>query len=81
MTGPANQLTTSVIVICRTNAPLVPAIVSTNVPLGVLAVVFTVRVPVAGMPMAVGWRPAVAPAGTPVTVSPTVPVYRRGRRW
>ena len=72
-------LTVSVTLVVWTSEPLVPVMVSVNVPVLVLAVVETVRVEVA-VGFGVTEREEseqvapVAPDGQPVTVRPTVPV-------
>jgi hypothetical protein len=54
--------------------PLVPVIVRVEAPTGVLDAVVTVRVELAPGPIADGLKEAVAPAGNPLTLSPTLPV-------
>jgi hypothetical protein len=63
----------SVTDVVRVSVPLVPVIVSANVPVAVVAVVPTVNVddvPVAGF----GLNVPLAPAGNPLTVNVTAPV-------
>ena len=67
-----DALTTSVTVVVRVNAPLVPVIVTTNVPAGVVAAVVTVSVDdvaVAGL----GLNEPAAPAGSPLAERATLP--------
>jgi hypothetical protein len=67
--------TPSVTVALCTSAPLVPLMVSVEVPPGAAPVVNTVRVVVPAPPVIVaGLNAAVAPAGNPVTLGVTVPV-------
>ena len=73
--GGALEVTTNCTVVLWTKLPLVPVIVKVNVPVGVLLVVWTVRVelalPLAGGVTDVGLSVQVVFEGHPLTVSPT----------
>jgi hypothetical protein len=61
-------------VVACVSEPLVPVIVSVEEPTGVVDAVVTVRVELAPGPIADGLNEAVAPAGKPLALSPTLPV-------
>jgi hypothetical protein len=67
-------LTVRLAVVARTNEPLVPVIVSVEVPRGVLDDVLTVRIELPEPETVDGLNEAVAPVGKPLTVNITVPV-------
>jgi hypothetical protein len=66
--------TASVALVVCTSGPLVPVIVSVEVPTGVLPEVVTVNEEVPDEVIEVGEKTAVAPAGRPLTLKVTVPV-------
>jgi hypothetical protein len=67
-------VTVSVTVAVCVTLPLVPVIVKVDVPAGVLPVVVTVNVELPVPVTVPGEKPAVAPAGNPLTLSATAPV-------
>ena len=66
--GGGCALTTKLTVVVCVSAPLVPVIVSVDVPSGVLPLVVTVNVELPVPVTVAGEKPAVAPAGNPLTV-------------
>jgi hypothetical protein len=72
--GGACAFTTKLTVVVCVKLPLVPVIVSVDVPTGVLPVVVTVNVELPVPVTVPGEKPAVAPAGNPLTLSATAPV-------
>ena len=70
----AAALTTRVTVVEWVSAPLVPMIVSVNVPVGVVAEVVTLIVLLPDPATEVGANVAAAPAGSPLALKVTVPV-------
>jgi hypothetical protein len=72
--GGGCTFTTKLTVVVCVSAPLVPLIVSVDVPTGVLPVVVTVNVELPVPVTVAGEKPAVAPAGNPLTLSATAPV-------
>ena len=71
--GGACAFTTKLTVVVCVKLPLVPVIVSVDVPTGVLPVVVTVNVELPVPVTVPGEKPAVAPAGNPLTLSVTTP--------
>jgi len=71
--GGACAFTTKLTVVVCVKLPLVPLIVSVDVPTGVLPVVVTVNVELPVPVTVAGEKPAVAPAGNPLTLSATAP--------
>src|SRR5579872_4238988 len=72
--GGATGLTTKVTVVVCVSNPLVPVIDSKYDPATVLDVVLTVSVEAPEPVTDVGLKPAVVPAGNPLTLSPTEPL-------
>jgi hypothetical protein len=72
--GGGCAFTTKLTVVVCVKLPLVPLIVSVDVPTGVLPLVVTVSVDVPVPVTVAGEKPAVAPAGNPLTLSATAPV-------
>lgn len=72
--GVAGALTTSVTVVACVSAPLVPVIVTVNVPVGVAAPVVTVIVDEPDPGTDVGLKLADAPAGSPLALNDTSPL-------
>ena len=71
--GGGCAFTTKLTVVVCVKLPLVPLIVSVDVPTGVLPLVVTVSVDVPVPVTVPGEKPAVAPAGNPLTLSATAP--------
>jgi len=67
-------MTTRLAVVVCTRLPLVPLMVSVELPPGVEADVVTVKVEAPDPLMEAGLKLAVAPAGKPLTLNATVPV-------
>ena len=72
--GGGCAFTTKLTVVVCVKLPLVPLIVSVDVPTGVLPLVVTVSVDVPVPVTVAGEKPAVAPAGNPLALSATAPV-------
>ena len=69
----AAAVTASVTVVVWTRAPLVPVMVSVELPTGVFALVVTVMVDDPVPVTVVGLKLAVAPVGSPLTPKPVLP--------
>jgi hypothetical protein len=72
--GPLELSTVRLVVVLCVRLPLVPVMVSVNVPVGVAGAVVTVIVEVPAPATEVGLNVAVAPVGNPLTENVTVPL-------